>query len=86
MKKLKNAAVLTAGAAVLAGLAGFAGAGTAAADTASCSAALPAHTNGNPINDKIQQLNELFGDVVDAAKCNVNQFKQGTAGADDNAG
>ncbi|MEU3353070.1 hypothetical protein [Streptomyces sp. NPDC037389] len=84
MKKLANAALLAAGAALAAGVVSLAGAGTAAADTASCSDTLPAHTNGNPMNDGPQQLNKLFGTGVDTVTCNVAQFKAGTAGADDN--
>ncbi|RLV01268.1 hypothetical protein CTZ27_12160 [Streptomyces griseocarneus] len=86
MTKLKNAAVLTAGAAALAGLAGFMGAGTAAADTASCSDTLPAHTTGNPPNDMTQQFNKGAGQMADLFACTVKSFNQGMNGADDTTG
>lgn len=82
MKKFTAAAVLAAGTGLLAGVLGMAGAGTAAADTRTCSDTLPAHTNGNPANDVPQQGNKLLGYLTDTATCTAGQANSGLNGAD----
>ncbi|WP_372411990.1 hypothetical protein [Streptomyces luteireticuli] len=86
MVKFKKAAAVAACVAVLGTGAGFLSAGTAAADTISCSDTLPAHTNGNAANDVPQQANATGGSLFDLAKCTVNQGNKGLNGADNDEG
>ncbi|WP_171162102.1 hypothetical protein [Streptomyces sp. I05A-00742] len=80
---LKKTAILAACVAALTGAAAALPAGTAHADTGSCSATLPARTNGNAANDVVQQGNAAVGAVADLVTCTVNQGNKGLNGADD---
>ncbi|MBC2876608.1 MULTISPECIES: hypothetical protein [Streptomyces] len=86
MKKFTHVAVLAAGAGLLTGLMGVMGAGTATADTITCSDHLPAHTNGNVANDVPQQGNKLAGALFDTATCTTVQANNGLNGADNGDG
>ncbi|MFF6984310.1 hypothetical protein ACFZAV_43125 [Streptomyces sp. NPDC008343] len=80
--KIKKTAAIVSGAVLVAAGMGIMSAGSASAETVRCSDTRHANTNGNLLNDHLQQANKIVGTVEDTAACSVVQANSGLNGGD----